>query len=240
MSFAWSALIRFESNARGLEVSVTVSPPKVHNSGCEHAHGRQTHAKVIADFESIFPKVINTDDIKNDLKRTLEGAWSGLHTHSREFIVSHPVFNCHGDLLLELEFRSLPTVLPAYQHGKIVVNTAANGNGNGSLHEKESFLRHSKHSCLRSFHGSADGLVKPLYLVIHKAGDAMQSVVTPPPTYTPPFPLLHSNSKASLATSTVSRSSSSSSTSVEVHEKVEQHSLSVTSRSEFEELEEDL
>lgn len=143
MSYAWSAAIRLHSHSRGLEVNVTLNAPKLHNAGCEHTHGKSTHAKVLADFERVFPKVINTEDIATDLKRSLEGAWSGLLLHSRELIVSHPTFNRRGDLLLELGFRSTSVAGAPHLNGngKIHVDTVSI---NGGSHEKEGYFRHRK------------------------------------------------------------------------------------------------
>lgn len=147
MSYAWSAAIRLHSHSRGLEVSVTMNAPKLHNAGCEHTYGKSTHAKVLADFERVFPKAINTEDIANDLKRSLEGAWSGLLLHSRDLIVSHPAFNRRGDILLELGFRSTSVVgVPHINgNGKIHVDTVTI-NGHGGSHEKEGYFRHRKHT----------------------------------------------------------------------------------------------
>lgn len=137
MYYAWSAAIRLQSHSRGLDVSVTMSAPKLHNAGCEHVHGKSTHAKVLADFKRVFPKIINTEGIINDLRKSFEGARSGLHLHSRELIVSHPVFNRRGDLLLELGFRSASVDAAAQVNGKFQADSVTLNGDSG--HSKSIF-----------------------------------------------------------------------------------------------------
>ena len=170
MSASWTAGIIFTSGARGLEIHISPSKitPEVIQEKTEGFIGHNIHELAFKNLQDELPKVIDFHAMVSELKASFEGCWNGLHMHSRELMVTHPVFNKKGDLLLELGVRSTEAAAAAangHGNGHLVVqsngyanghvngsNGHANGHVNGSAngsangHENEYWFRHGMHS----------------------------------------------------------------------------------------------
>lgn len=244
MTSTWSAAILFTSDVRGLKIQMTPERIVPHHEApvCHGVLGHSTHEETFKKLQEQFPKTIDFGLIVRELKDNFEDCWSGLHLNTRELIVGHPVFNCHGDLLLDLGVRAEKVIEKNvtkanghghHHHAHVDVSRNASSvsvttvSSNGSATHKDGFFRKRKSTCAQE----PTSLTKVICLiVVHKGSDfvhgghanAHGAVGSPPPTYTPPFPLLRSTSKSSIA-SGLSSVTQTAASAVEVHEKHESH-----------------
>ncbi|KLO12433.1 hypothetical protein SCHPADRAFT_420281 [Schizopora paradoxa] len=109
MSTTWSAAVKFTSDGQGLKVHVLPAKivPEFHNSRCEGSLGHSTHEETFKRLRDQFPHSIDFSSIHHTLKASFEGCWSGLYIDAHDMIVSKPVFNRRGDLLLELAHKHI-------------------------------------------------------------------------------------------------------------------------------------
>ncbi|KLO12543.1 hypothetical protein SCHPADRAFT_410840 [Schizopora paradoxa] len=107
MYTTWSAAVKFVSDGQGLKVHVLPAKivPEFHNSRCEGSLGHSTHEETFKRLREQFPHSIDFSSIHQALKASFEGCWSGLYIDAHDMIVSKPVFNRRGDLLLELAHK---------------------------------------------------------------------------------------------------------------------------------------
>lgn len=104
----WSAAIMFHSDAfHGLKISVSPAKivPEFQTTKIRGELGKSIYEQTFEHLKDQFPSVIEFDHIVDELRETFEGCWTGLHAYSRELDVANPVFNRHGDLLLELGYH---------------------------------------------------------------------------------------------------------------------------------------
>ena len=137
---SWSAVILFSSGARGLHITLTpakIVPEFVHEK-FHGTFGHSIHEEAFKHLEDEFPKIIDFSHIVAELKSIFEGCWTGLLVESRDLVVSYPIFNRAGDLILQLATRVTESVSTQ--------SSAASANGssisiltvNGGLHHSKS------------------------------------------------------------------------------------------------------
>ncbi len=141
MYTTWSAAIKFVSDdAQGLKVHVLPAKitPEFNNSICEGSLGHSTHEEMFKHLREYFPHSIDFSSIHHELKASFEGGWSGLYVDACDMVVSKPVFNRRGDLLLELAVKHAVLVKKPDQHSPIIstvkdiVKGATDGRVNGA------------------------------------------------------------------------------------------------------------
>ncbi|KAI5120814.1 hypothetical protein M0805_003211 [Coniferiporia weirii] len=198
---SWTASIIFTSDKAGLRVHLSPSHIVPHfnsSHGTQVFPGHSTHAMAFAHLKEEFPATISFDGLVKDLKYGFEGAWAGLQISSHELKVGYPVFNRRGDLLLELDVRSLS------ENGAILNGGHSNGmNGHAT---GEHWFR----------------------TAVRKAGDAVQSVVSTPlvhsPSFSPSFSRVSSTSSTSEISVVSTQHTVTKESSIEVHGEVEDYS----------------
>ena len=105
MTVHWSAAVMFHTDAfHGLKISVSPTKivPEFQTTKIRGELGKSIYEKTFEHLRDQFPNVIDFDHIIDELRESFEGCWTGLHAYSRELDVANPVFNRHGDLLLDL------------------------------------------------------------------------------------------------------------------------------------------
>ncbi|EJD08362.1 uncharacterized protein FOMMEDRAFT_151158 [Fomitiporia mediterranea MF3/22] len=105
MSVHWSANILFTSSALGLQVQLHPAHivPDIRSTHVMHGTpGHKTQKLALEQLKQKFPDSVDFAILLHNLKQDLEGMWAGVQVHTHEFCITHPVFNQHGDLLLEL------------------------------------------------------------------------------------------------------------------------------------------
>ena len=86
------------------------------------------HSEMLKHLEEQLPCAVEFSKLVNGLKLAFEGCWSGLHTYSRELHVMNPVFNRHGDFLLDLGIHMPGSVqIPSRKPSSVSVNGGYNG-----------------------------------------------------------------------------------------------------------------
>jgi hypothetical protein len=101
----WCTSIKFQSDpCSGLKVVVQPSAivPKIEVSKTHGDLNHGFHLKMLEQLKEQLPSSVEFGQIVGSLKSAFEGCWSGLYMYSRELHVVNPVFNRHGDFLLDL------------------------------------------------------------------------------------------------------------------------------------------
>lgn len=105
MTVHWSAAITFHTDIiHGLKISVSPTKivPDFQKIKVRGELGKSIYEETFAHLREQFPSVIDFNHVLLELCEAFEGCWTGLHTFSRELDVANPVFNKHGDLILDL------------------------------------------------------------------------------------------------------------------------------------------
>lgn len=100
----------------GLDTKVDSSTPVIKNDLTEGTYDLSIHADPAALLLRQFSKALKPDAIKETL-RPLEGVWEYVFPGLQSYSLAHPVFNIHGDLILELR--------PFGQHGSAVTGVTS-------------------------------------------------------------------------------------------------------------------
>ncbi|GJE96750.1 hypothetical protein PsYK624_129560 [Phanerochaete sordida] len=107
-SVEWTASIVVHSEAAGLVVNVSSSPPMF--KSLEYTTGTGDHPTLDPEdlLRAVFPPTVDVSDANIEFSRFAR-VWQSCYPGSSAFTLCNPVFNAKGDLLFELQPYADPT-----------------------------------------------------------------------------------------------------------------------------------